>query len=187
MACFECESGKLIPADIRLTGTRNNESFTVELQGYRCDSCGHETIDSDQSAHFTQLLSDAYREAHGLLLSAEIKAHRLQLGLSQQAFADYLGVGVASVKRWEAGQIQEKAMDQLIRLKTELEVARKNLRVLEQNVPEQHVLSTVGEGDQQIELSFLLDQHFDRRRAMKVHEVRMAISLSDDDQLPLAA
>jgi hypothetical protein len=49
-------------------------------------------------------------------------------------FSDYLGVGNASVQRWEAGQVQDKAMDGLIRLKTDPEAARRNLRQLEQRV-----------------------------------------------------
>jgi hypothetical protein len=56
--------------------------------------------------------------------------------MTQQQFSDYLGTGVASVKRWEAGQIQDKAMDELIRLKTDPGAARRNLRSLEKQVPE---------------------------------------------------
>jgi transcriptional regulator with XRE-family HTH domain len=52
--------------------------------------------------------------------------------LSQRAFARFLKVGVASVKRWESGLIQDEAHDQLIRLRTDLRVARRNTRELEQ-------------------------------------------------------
>jgi hypothetical protein len=38
--------------------------------------------------------------------------------MSQQEFANFLGVGVASVKRWELGKIQDKLHDDLIRQKT---------------------------------------------------------------------
>jgi hypothetical protein len=56
--------------------------------------------------------------------------------MSQQRFSEYLGAGVASVKRWELGQIQDRAMDELIRLKTDVEAARENLRSLEEQVQE---------------------------------------------------
>jgi hypothetical protein len=79
--------------------------------------------------------------------------------MTQQGFSDYLGTGVASVKRWEAGQIQDRAMDQLIRLKTDPEAARENLKTVERHVPEQVVVSegkevtlffTMGENSQYV-------------------------------------
>jgi transcriptional regulator with XRE-family HTH domain len=74
------------------------------------------------------------------LTSTEIRANRALLTMTQQQFADHLGTGVASVKRWEAGQIQDKAMDELIRLKTDPETARRNLRNLEEQIPEPFIL-----------------------------------------------
>jgi DNA-binding transcriptional regulator YiaG len=47
--------------------------------------------------------------------------------MSQRQFASYLGVGVASIKRWELGQIQDEAMNNLMVLKTDLAAARHNL------------------------------------------------------------
>jgi transcriptional regulator with XRE-family HTH domain len=76
---------------------------------------------------FALRLSDAYREAHNLLTSSQIKDRRVDLGMSQQQFAQYLGVGVASIKRWELGQIQDEAMNSLIILKTDLAVAEQNV------------------------------------------------------------
>jgi len=139
--CFECGRGELLSVpDVRLTGERNGESFVVQLPGLRCSSCGFETVDSKQSADFTRLVSDAFREKHGLLTGVEINALREQLKMSQQSFAEYLGVGVASIKRWELGQVQDKAMDELVRLKTDPEAARSNLRALESQVPAQHLV-----------------------------------------------
>jgi hypothetical protein len=54
--------------------------------------------------------------------------------MSQGAFSEYLGTGVASVKRWETGKIQDRAMDELIRLKTDAKAARENFRALERLV-----------------------------------------------------
>jgi putative zinc finger/helix-turn-helix YgiT family protein len=136
MICFECERGQLVPATVRLTGERCGESFEVELLGLQCEECSFQTLDSEQSAEFTGLISDAYRRAHGLLTSKEILARRLLLGMTQQVFSEYLGAGIASVKRWEAGKIQDKAMDELIRLKTDPAAARKNLRAIKRHVPE---------------------------------------------------
>jgi putative zinc finger/helix-turn-helix YgiT family protein len=125
---------------IRVEGSRHGETFTVETDGLKCDHCGFETIDSEQSAEFTRLVSDEYRKCHDLLTGSEIRARRTQLGMTQQRFSEYLGTGIASVKRWESGQIQDKAMDELIRLKTDPEAARKNLKSLEKQVPESFVV-----------------------------------------------
>jgi putative zinc finger/helix-turn-helix YgiT family protein len=154
ITCLQCGEKQLAPGEVNLAGTRYGESFTVKLDGFRCTACGFETVDSSQSVKFSQLLSDSYRRTNGLLTGIEIKDIRSQLDMSQQAFADYLGVGVASVKRWEMGHIQERAMDALIRLKTDPEVARRNLDVLKRQVPERHILSALDD----MELTFTLGQ-----------------------------
>jgi transcriptional regulator with XRE-family HTH domain len=68
--------------------------------------------------------------AHGLLTTSEIKAARKRLRLTQQQFADRLKAGIASVKRWELGAIQDESSDLLIRLSTDLGAARRNVREL---------------------------------------------------------
>lgn len=57
----------------------------------------------------------------------EIRRARESPGFSQQAFAEYLGVGEASIKRWELGSLQDKSSDDLIRLKTDPDYARRSL------------------------------------------------------------
>ena len=131
MTCFECGAGTLLPAELELSGSRHGETFAVRTRGLRCGSCGFQTLDSKDSVEFTRLVSEAYCVKHNLLTSAEIRAHRERFNMSVAEFADYLGVGTASVKRWEAGQIQERGMDELIRLKTEPEAARRNLKNVE--------------------------------------------------------
>lgn len=144
MTCFNCGQGLLLPGVMDLVGERNGESFTVRMEGLRCAECGFQTADSGQSSEFTRLVSDAYREKHGLLTSAEIRSRRMQLQMTQQQFAEYLGPGIASVKRWESGQIQDKAMDELIRLKTDATAAKQNLEELRRlRIPEQCVLSVM--------------------------------------------
>src|SRR5437870_3442562 len=65
-----------------------------------------------------------------LLTTKELKDVRQRLGMSLRDFAKYLRVGEASPKRWEAGLVQDEAMDELIRVKTDLPTARKNVSVL---------------------------------------------------------
>ena len=184
-SCCEC-NGTMAPRIVAVTGHRNGEEFPVSVPGWACDTCGHQTIDNQQSGEFTKAVSDAYRRAHGLLTGPEIRERREEwLRMSQQAFAEHLGVGSASVKRWEAGQVQDRAMDELIRLKTDPEAARNNLRALEFQVPEEHVLSSIRIGDQDLDLSFLLEQHFTNQPRMKMGRLRLDSAL--DDEEPLAA
>ena len=124
--CFECGNASLAINSAPFAGQRNGEPFTVEVPGLVCPACGFATLDSAQSEIFTRAISDAYRKAHGLLTGNEMRTIRAKANMSQQEFADYLGVGVASIKRWELGQIQDKAMDELMRLKSIPAFARRN-------------------------------------------------------------
>ena len=55
--------------------------------------------------------------------------------MSQVQFAEFIGIGVATLKRWELGQIQECAMDELVRLKTDPELALRNAHELNPDYP----------------------------------------------------
>lgn len=117
--CCNCERAQMVEQLVEIVGERHGEEYPVSVSGLHCPSCNYSTIDSSQSEAFAQAVSDAYRKAHGLLTGTEISQRRKRLALTQAQFAQFLSVGVASVKRWEAGQIQEPSMDQLMRLKTD--------------------------------------------------------------------
>ena len=44
--------------------------------------------------------------------------------MTQKESTGYLGAGDASIKRWELGAIEDRAMDNLIRLRTDIDKAR---------------------------------------------------------------
>jgi putative zinc finger/helix-turn-helix YgiT family protein len=114
--CYQC--GKAMEeAIINTSGEVKGETFAVNTLGLRCPHCHYQTLNATQMDGYRKLLADAYRKGHGLLTSAEIKQKRAALSLSQQEFASFLNVGVASIKRWELGGVQEESMDQLLRLK----------------------------------------------------------------------
>jgi putative zinc finger/helix-turn-helix YgiT family protein len=156
-----------------IVGERYGEQFTVVTDGLRCDTCGFITIDNKQSAKFTQLVSDAYRKAHDLLTGAEIRTYREHFKMNQLQFSEYLGVGSASVKRWEAGQVQDKAMDELIRIKADPDAALRNLKALRLQVPERYVISNAVMGGRNIELSFALKQHYDKPTQIKMDPISL--------------
>lgn len=113
-----------------MSGDFRGEHFNIAMQGLKCGQCGYSTIHGRDSALFSRRLADAFRVRHGLLTSDEIKAARSRIGKSQEEFARYLRVGVASIKRWESGQVQDEAMNELIRLKTDLWAAEQNVVVV---------------------------------------------------------
>lgn len=117
--CIQCGQDNLKPVTVQLSGTVRGEKYTVELQGLQCPRCGYKTIEGAAMPEFGRLLADKYRAAHQLLTSGEIRAIRKRLGMSQEAFAQHLDVGLASVKRWEMGKIQDAHSNQRIIEKTE--------------------------------------------------------------------
>lgn len=126
MNCLRCGS-ELEKKATRMNGEYAGEPYRVSAEAMVCPRCGYATLHAGQIDAFGARLSDAYRKRHGLLTSSEIRKTRSELGMSQEEFAEYLSVGVASIKRWELGKAQEKSMDDLIRIKCSLPSARQNV------------------------------------------------------------
>ena len=137
MKCFKCGKGRLASKSVEISGDVRGETLTVRAEADVCSRCGFQVLSSDQSSAYGIAVADAYRKRHGLLTSKELKAIRKRLAMSQREFAEFLGAGVASVKRWEAGLIQDLAMDKLIRVGTDPQAARNNVKQLEQRLRHQ--------------------------------------------------
>jgi putative zinc finger/helix-turn-helix YgiT family protein len=90
--------------------------LTYQVEAYVCPACGVKAGDMDPTATTQRERSDAYRRAVNLLTGKEIREGRKKLKLSQDALARRMNVGIASIKRWEGGLIQTKAMDKALRL-----------------------------------------------------------------------
>ena len=103
----------------KVTQEFRGETFIVDTSSLRCQHCGFEVAVPGSLDAMRLATMDAYRKKHGLLTSAQIIELREMMGMAQREFADYVGVGVASLQRWEKGLVvQDKASDELIRLKT---------------------------------------------------------------------
>ncbi len=132
MKCIDCGKGKVekrrvkVPHEIR--GVRLEVEDTVNV----CSHCGSISIPLAHADEHGRLVDEAYRRLAGILTVEEIKAARHRLRMSQRQFAEYLGVGEASVKRWETGVLPDKSSSDLIRLKTDPEAALANYRQVEQ-------------------------------------------------------
>jgi len=114
--CWKC--GKdMKEAELEFTDKTNGETFTVKTMGIVCEN-GHKNIGAPQMDAYNIAFADAYRKKHGLLTTMELLLFREEiLKKSQQDFADYIGVHVQSVKKWEHGCVQKESSDKLIRNK----------------------------------------------------------------------
>lgn len=117
--CPECGDGILATTKADLVGTRRGEEFRVRMEALQCPMCGYKTVPANKVREFALRIADAYRESHKLLTSVEIRDLRRQVGMSQAEFAKFCHVGIASLKRWEIGEIQDPAMNRLMVLAVE--------------------------------------------------------------------
>jgi putative zinc finger/helix-turn-helix YgiT family protein len=115
-------------------GEIRGEKYAVMANALVCSKCKHAGFEGTDVQEHMRKVADAYRRAHHLLASDDIRKARKALGMSQKTFAAYLQVGEASVKRWELGAIQDEAMDQYIRLKTDPVAASANASEVAQRV-----------------------------------------------------
>jgi putative zinc finger/helix-turn-helix YgiT family protein len=131
MKCVDCGKGRMQRKRVKVPHEIRGVRFEVEDEVNVCSHCGFITIPLDHAAEHGRLVDETYRRLEGILSAEEIRAARERLQMSQREFAGYLGVGEASVKRWERGVLPDKSSSDLIRLKTDPEAALANYKQLE--------------------------------------------------------
>ena len=134
MECVECGKGRMVRKKAKVPHEIRGIKFEVEDTVNVCQRCGFITIPLDHADEHGRLVDETYRRLEGILSADEIVAARRRLGMSQREFASYLGVGEASVKRWEKGVLPDKSSSDLIRLKTDPAEALKNYRALRERL-----------------------------------------------------
>jgi putative zinc finger/helix-turn-helix YgiT family protein len=117
MKCLNCDGNKFEKKNCRFTPEIKGEEVEVIVPAMVCSHCSTPLMDDEQMSHLRKMTADIYRKNHGLLTSEEIIRFRSMFGMSQIAFANYLKVGEASIKRWETYFIQDISQDEHIRLK----------------------------------------------------------------------
>ena len=135
MICLRCESEDFAPkAAAVIEQEFKGERLEVLCPALACKNCGYVAMDLNQIEELRRRTADAYRQKMGLLTSHQILLIRKSLAMTQAEFAKFLGVGEASVKRWETWQVQENSLDQLMRAKYRLhlweEEKRKTLKAI---------------------------------------------------------
>ena len=104
------------------------ESVFVPGNYATCDRCGEVYLAPGEGDALHRKASEVVREREGLLSSAEIRAIREDLGLSQSRFEHLLGVGPKTVVRWEKGTVfQNRTTDTLLRLIRDMPAVRRRL------------------------------------------------------------
>ena len=126
MKCLNCDCEKFETKNIRLSPEIKGEEVEVIVPSFVCTQCDTPLMDGDQMNTLRKKAADKYRQIHDLLTSEEIVHYRTLLGMSQIAFANYLKVGEASVKRWETYYVQDAVQDDHIRLKCDEAYAEHN-------------------------------------------------------------
>ncbi len=126
MLCLKCESENFTKKQVKLEQEFKGELLYVVVSANVCDSCGFEQLSDEQANNLKKATADEYRKKYFLLTSGEIRNLRESLDMSQSQFSEYLGVGVASIKRWETYFVQEKSQDDLIRMKCDSSWAERN-------------------------------------------------------------
>ena len=117
--CMYCRERAVSPATLPLYTTEmehDGRKYNVSVADFpvlQCERCG--AIILNDSAN--ERLDEALRAEAGILGPAEIRQNREALGLTRQQLADLLRISMFTLTRWETGaQIQQRAMDTLLRL-----------------------------------------------------------------------
>ncbi len=117
MKCLNCNGDKFEEKNHRFSPEVKGEEVEVVVSAMVCTQCNSPLMNDEQMSQLRKAAADAYRKKHGLLTSEEIVSFRNSFGMSQAAFANYLKVGEASIKRWETYFVQDVGQDEHIRLK----------------------------------------------------------------------
>ncbi len=117
MRCLNCDGDKFEEKKCRFTPEIKGEEVEVIVSAMVCMQCHTHLMNDEQMSELRKAAADAYRKKQGLLTSEEIIHFRNSFGMSQAAFANYLKVGEASIKRWETYFVQDVGQDEHIRLK----------------------------------------------------------------------
>lgn len=112
--CPECEKTGL-PREERTRAWKvRGEDITVDGNLNYCPHCGVLFLDDS----YDELQMAAYREyraKYNLLTPDEIRESRERYEFNQELFARILGIGVASLRRYEGGALQTSAIDSVLR------------------------------------------------------------------------
>jgi putative zinc finger/helix-turn-helix YgiT family protein len=92
------------------------EPVTINVEYTKCKACGDEVLNPVIGHDPFELAYDEYRRKHALLQPQEIIIWRKAHHLSQVEFAKLIGIGIATINRYENGALQNESHEKLLRL-----------------------------------------------------------------------
>ena len=92
------------------------ELIPVQVEYYHCEECGETYEQPRKDYDPLEVAYREYRSKKNLLQPEAIKEFRKELGITQKEMSLILGIGVATLNRYENGSLQSEAHDQVIRL-----------------------------------------------------------------------
>ncbi len=115
--CPVCETEKKLTYGTKVeTLTVRGKKIRVTSKAYYCSEGKHYFYDPEDEEKKFQDAYRGYRKQEGLLQPEVIKEIREKYGLSQKAFARFLGWGEITVQRYESGALQDSAHNNLLLL-----------------------------------------------------------------------
>lgn len=126
MKCSKCGGEQFENREQRFSPKVRDQTLEIIMPCFVCLNCSTPLMNAEQMNTLRRVAVDNYRIAHNLLTSQQIIAFRENLGMSQTAFARYLKVGEASIKRWETYYVQDASQDEHMRMKCDLSHAQAN-------------------------------------------------------------
>ena len=126
MICLNCENKEFKEKKIKSEQSFKGQIFNVTAPAMVCVSCEFHQFNDEQANALRRATVDVYKQSKSLLTSIEVREYREALNMSQIDFAMHLGVGIASIKRWETYFVQDKSQDDLIRLRCDVSLAENN-------------------------------------------------------------
>jgi len=137
--------------------TVRGEPIVVDVEYIKCKKCGDEVLDPAVNHDPFNLAYRAYRKQHALLQPEEIENWRKAHNLTQSELAKLLGIGVATINRYENGALQNESHENLLRLVMDpsnlLKLIEKSERIFSEN-RKKKLLDTLRESE---EISCSLD------------------------------
>jgi putative zinc finger/helix-turn-helix YgiT family protein len=109
------DHGPMQLVDVTRELSFRGKQVKVRVKHYACPVCALEADDLRLATENQNALSEAYRASVKLLTGEQMIKGRKKRGWTQEDLARAANVGVASVKRWETGQVQTKVMDDVLR------------------------------------------------------------------------
>lgn len=150
------------------------EIIPVKVNVYHCADGDHYFYDLKDEEDKYQTAYREYRTRKGLLQPETIKQLREKYGLSQRAFARFLGWGTITIQRYETGALQDTVHNDLLVLLEDTYSFTKYFETKRNSLPTRIIgkieerLRKISESEKQLDIEF-----FFRHARMEMHKVSL--------------